>query len=414
MVPLLSIPNRAVKHASAYDTFGLSLTGQWVKAENFGTKFTKINLWKGKTLIFMSSTTKATSMADLMAKSKTESSVSLKKGEYIVGKITKLTPSEILIDIKGKTEAVVLENDKRILKSLLKNLKLNDEVKVTVINPESDNGYTVVSLRKFIDQKIWDKIEKLQSEKVKIPVDVKMEIKGGFLVETADGISGFLPNFNILPDARKKIFIGAKIELFIADINRADKKISFSSKLILGKEGFRNLVKNIKIGEKLKGKISNIATFGIFLNLEIVNEKEKVSVDGIVHISEISWNKVDDLSAMFEAGQEIEAVVIKIDEINKRIELSLKRLIKDPFEEKIKKYSVDQSIKGTVKDITDLGIVIDLGDENIEGIIRKEKIPVGKNYKKGDSLSLTISEIDVKRRKLYLAPVLLKKPLMYR
>lgn len=362
----------------------------------------------------MSSTTKATSMADLMSKSKIESSVSLKKGEYIRGKVTKLTSSEIFIDIKGKTEAVVLENDKKILKSLLKNLKLNDEVMVTVLNPESDNGYTVVSLRKFIDQKIWDKIEKLQKEKIKVPVEIKMEIRGGFLVETNDGISGFLPNFNILPDARKNIFSGAKIDLYIADVNRKDKKISFSSKLILGKEGFKNLVKNIKVGEKLKGKISNIATFGIFLNLEIKNEKEKVLVDGIVHISEVSWNKVDDLSSIFEVGQEIEAVVIKIDDINKRVELSLKRLIKDPFEEKIKKYSIDQSVKGVVKEIAELGILIDLGDENIEGFIRPEKVPVGKSYKKGDNLSLTISEIDIKRRKIYLAPILLKKPLMYR
>src|SRR3989344_6235652 len=119
-------------------------------------------------------------MAELMAKH--QSSIrSFKKGEIVSGTITKLTASEILVDIGAKTEAVVLENDKNILQSLLNSLKVEDKVNVTVLNPESEEGNPVVSLRKFIDQRLWAELEKLQDDETVLEVTVNDLTKGGFL-----------------------------------------------------------------------------------------------------------------------------------------------------------------------------------------------------------------------------------------
>src|SRR3990172_4400023 len=132
-------------------------------------------------------------MAELMAK--TQSSIrSFKKGEVVTGTITKLTSSEILIEIGAKTEAVVLEKDKNLLRSLLSTLKAGDKVNVSVLNPESDQGNPVVSLRRFMDEKHWGALDKLKNEEQTLEVVITELTKGGFLVTTTDGMSGFLPN----------------------------------------------------------------------------------------------------------------------------------------------------------------------------------------------------------------------------
>lgn len=355
----------------------------------------------------------ASTMEELLAKNAGSSITSLKKGESLKGKITKLTPSEILLDIKGKTEAIVLENDAKLLRALLQNIKLGDEVTFTVINPETENGYASVSLRKFIYQKIWDVITNCYNKKQPIMSEIKMEIKGGFLVETKDGIGGFLPLFNVSSTERKNLKMGTKLNLYIADVNYETRKLIFSQKIILTQDDFKNLLKGVKEGSKVKGIVSNIAPFGIFLSLNL-KKGDVNSIDGIIHISEVSWEKVNNLSEMFEVGQELEAIVIKIDENSKRIELSLKRLTDDPFKDAIKKYNLEKVLTLVVKEISEEGLLIDLNDEVLEGFIRRDKIPVGKSYKLGEKIKVMVSEIDTRKRRLYLAPVLLDKPLMYK
>ncbi|MDE2589766.1 MAG: hypothetical protein KGL95_08900, partial [Patescibacteria group bacterium] len=130
---------------------------------------------------------KATSMAELMAKH-TSPFVTVHKGDVVKGTITKLTPSEILLDINAKTEAVVLEKDRNLVRALMSMLKVGDIVDAQVLNPESETGNTVVSLRRFIDEKLWEHLGKLQKDHEKVDVTVKAQTKGGYLVETPMGI----------------------------------------------------------------------------------------------------------------------------------------------------------------------------------------------------------------------------------
>lgn len=348
-------------------------------------------------------------MAELMASYKT-AFVSPKKGDVLEGTITKLTSGEILVDIGAKAEAVVLEKDKTLLKKLLQSLKVGDKVNVFVLNPESDFGNTVVSLRRFIDDKLWNKLSELKDKKEPMDVVVNELTKGGFLVSTLDGIAGFLPNSQTVFLESSQNLVGKTIQAVIIEQNRLQKKIIFSQKATLGTEDFENAVKTLKKGAKVTATISNIAPFGIFASIETAKDK---FVEGFIHISEISWENLVTIPDTFKTGDKIEAIVKDFDNQSKRVNLSLKALTLDPFEERAKNFAIDQKLSANVSRVTDGGVLFDLGN-GVEGIIKKEKIPPTVSYQEGQNVNLTVSEIDKRRRKVVLTPVLKEKPIGYR
>ncbi len=357
-------------------------------------------------------------MAELMAKH-TTSLQTLQKGQIVKGKITKLTSSEITMDVNAKTEAVVMEKDRRLLKQLLHSIKEGDTVEATVIYPESEMGYPVVSLRRFIDEQMWVALESMQKSGDKMDVLVTEATKGGFLVESDNGISGFLPNSHVSSAKQNASeLVGQKIKASIVELSRENRKVVFSQKGVLSIDDFKVIMDRYKAGTKVKGLVSGITSFGLFVSLPFgQKDGEEQYVDGLIHISEVSWEKVEDLSERFVMGDEIEAVVIGSDKDSKRIDLSLKRLTADPFQEVLQAFPVDKKISGVVTDVTDQGVTLDLGqigDIIVEGMIKKDKIPPTTTYEVGETVKATVTQLDVKRRRVMLTPVLLEKPLMYR
>lgn len=356
-------------------------------------------------------------MAELMAKMGTTSSfISPKKGDSLKGKITKLTSGEITVDINAKSEAKVLEKDPKILKVLLSNLSVGQEVTVGVLNPESDLGHPVVSLRRFIDDILWKELESVQKAGTKIQGTLRDVTRGGFLVDTQLGFSGFLPNSQVIfqipgNETQSRELVGKRLEVYILEHQRATKKIIFTQKAVMDSKAFEEAVSDLKVGQKVQGVVANSTSFGVFVSLH-----SKPTVDALIHISEISWEQAGDLQTLFTPGMEIEAVIIGFDKNSKRIELSIKRLTADPFADLIKDLSVDQKVEGSVTEVTDMGVGVAIELENglAEGLIRKEKIPVGTVYEKGQKVTATVSQIDMKRRKIYLIPVLLRKSIGYR
>ncbi len=359
----------------------------------------------------MSSTksNKPTTMAELLASHKT-SFVNVSKGQVLSGTITKLTSSEILIDIGAKTEAVVLEKDKRILKSLLTSLKVGDTVTVSVLNPESDYGNPVVSLRRFNDERIWERLENLQKNKEQVDVTVGELTKGGFLVSTKDGLSGFLPNSQTTFLQNAENLVGKEIKVLVIELNRALRKVIFSQKATATAEDFAKATKNLKVGQIIETTISNIAPFGIFSTIEL---DDKTLAEGFVHISEVSWGKQASIPEEFKAGEKIKTQIVGFDKESKRVNLSIKRLVKDPFEEKLKSFVPDQKVSGNVSKILSSGVLVTLG-EGIEGFIKKDKIPPTLSYSEGSLVNATVVEVDIKKHRVILVPVLTEKPLMYR
>jgi small subunit ribosomal protein S1 len=354
----------------------------------------------------------ASTMAELMAKQK-DSVVTLKKGESIKARISKLTPNEMLVDAGAKTEAMVLEKDKRILRTILSMFKVGDIVEVTVLNPESDSGQPVVSFRRFLGNLAWNKLEELQKNKEQIEVSVSESTKAGFLVTTDFGIAGFLPQSHTSFNNPQDLTTGMRVSVSVLEINRKDNKIIFSQKTAISESDFMQAMKQMKIGQTVEVSIANVTPFGLFVTLPFKKAKTEESLEGFIHVSEIAWEKVEDLTSEYTAGQKIEAVVSRFDTETRRINLSVKRLTKDPFEALLEKYPIDKKITGTVLKVEDSGVTVEL-EEDLEGVIKKDKIPLTTKFTVGQQVTATVSEHDKKRHKISLIPVLLDKPMGYR
>lgn len=350
---------------------------------------------------------KALTMAELMQKTKS-SFITLHKRDNVSGIITKLSSAEILVDIGAKTEAVVLEKDRRILKSFLSGLKVGDKVLVMVLNPESDSGNPVVSLRKFVDDRIWEKLERGLEKKEIVEVVIDEATKGGFLVHTKDYAAGFLPNSHVVFMDSANDLIGKTIKVSILELNRPLRKVIFSQKNTDSSD-FDDAVKNLSVDQKITSTISKITDFGIFT---IIHNNGK-NLQGFIHISDISWDEDKNNLDNFKIGDKIEVAVAEINKKEKRIKLSIKLLTPDTFIEKIKAYPVDKKVKGKIVKIDNKGILVEL-EKGLRGLIKKEKIPPTVVYKEGAGIEVTVSQIDLKRRNIFVVPVLTDKPIGYR
>jgi small subunit ribosomal protein S1 len=348
-------------------------------------------------------------MAELLASHKS-TFISPQKGQVLEGVITKLTSGEILVDIGAKAVALVLEKDRNIMRSLLSSLKIGDKVTVSVLNPESDFGNPVVSLRRFNDVRLWERLEQMQKDKQQIETLVEESTRGGFLLATNDGISGFLPNSQVIFSSNNQNLVGTTIKVVVIELNRGLKKVIFSQKATQGSEVFEKATENLKIGNKTEGLISNVMPFGIFVHLNLDSENQ---VEGFIHISEVSWEKLAIVPESFQPGEKIEVKIIGFDKEAKRVNLSLKQLTENPFAAKLKAYKVDQKVSGSVAKVLATGVIVTLED-GVEGFIKKDKIPPTVSYKEGSAVEVTIVEVDEKKQRLALVPVLTVKPLMYR
>lgn len=362
-----------------------------------------------KTQNSKNNTALASTMTELLQKAKSNF-VGLKKGETIKGKITKLTPGEILLDINSKTEAVVLEKDKKILSKILSTFSVGDEVSVTVLNPESDLGFPVVSLRKSINDMVWEKLLTLKKNQEVLQATVDSVTRGGYLLTTLDGVSGFLPNSHSSILDKPQNLIGKTIKVIALDINRPLNKIIFSQRQALGLGDFDKLISGFKIGQKIDANISNLAPFGVFIAIPI---KEMGYVEGFIHISDVSWETISNIYEKFGLGQKITAVITGFDREARRINLSIKKLTSDPLEKRLEEFPVDKKVKAKVLKVISSGVLFDLG-EGIVGIVKKDKIPPNASYKEGLEIQATVSSIDKKRHRVVLSPVLLEKPIGYR
>ncbi|MBI2049679.1 30S ribosomal protein S1 [Candidatus Roizmanbacteria bacterium] len=348
-------------------------------------------------------------MADLMKRAQ-PAVVAPKKGDILTGIITKLTSSEVIVDINAKTEAVVLEKDKSILRKILSSYKVGDKVQVQVLNPESDFGYPVVSMRRSIDNIVWDKLTSLQKSQEPLEIVLDQSTKGGFLVSSPDGISGFLPNSHTSSLENPQGLIGKKIKVVVLELNRNLHKIIFSQKQVMGDIDFQKLIENLKIGQKIDAIVSNVAPFGVFLSIPISDGKQ---VEGFIHISETSWENVPSISEVFKIGDKVTGVILGFDKESRRVNLSIKRLKADPLEKKLDEFTVDKKLMGRVSKIMSTGVLMDLG-EGISGFIKKDKIPPSVSYKEEQEVQVLVSGIDKRRHRVELVPVLKEKPIGYR
>lgn len=347
-------------------------------------------------------------MEELLATSGV-SIISLKKGVTIEGTVISISPKEILVDIGKKSFGIIAEWELEQVRDYVKQLKIGDKVTAQVINPENDYGYTVLSLRKSSYESRWEMLSDIKEKGEDIEVVGLEPAKGGVLVDWQN-LRGFIPSTQLSSEyvMNPAQLINRRIKVKVIEIDPAINRLVLSQKAsalgvtpIIQKEK----LSKIKQNDIIKGKISGIAPFGIFVDVD--------GIEGLVHISEVAWEKVENLSEHFKVGNEVEVMVLDINVNEGKLNLSIKRLTPDPWKNILDRYPIEASVSGEVVRSAPYGIFVKL-EPGIEGLLHISKITPGKEPKIGDKLECLVEKIDTVKRKISLTLVPTAKPVGYR
>lgn len=345
---------------------------------------------------------------------------SLSAGDRVRGKIVSIEPGRVLIDIGGKSEGLLAEKAYKEAENYVKTLNVGDEIEARVIVPETSDGYAILTLREKVESVYWDKIEKAKMEATPIKVEAKAVNPSGVTVDVM-GLSGFIPLSQLGRETAKntQALIGKRFEAVVIDFEKAAKKVILSEKEVSEKEELekaRKAIKDIKEGDVFDGVVTTIYDFGCFVKIEA--GKDKLPLEGLVHVSEMAWEKVDNPGDVVSEGEEVKVKVIGKNmptgrQGTTKLAFSMKQALQDPWEEAEEKYEIDNKVKGKVVRVSDFGVFIQL-EPGIEGLLHITKIPPGKRLLRGDDVNVTVEEVDAKNRKIALGLVLTEKPLGYK
>lgn len=361
---------------------------------------------------------KASIMDSLMA-SYDNRKLNFERGEKVTGEIINITDSEIILDLKAKAEGVL--NKKELPSEKLENLKVGEKLEVYVAFPENESGQIVLSsyrqeninsrskTGRKIDFSKWQKFMQGKESGNKFIGEIT-EINRGGLIVSLDSIRGFIPSSQISlkslnTNSQINDLIGRELKLNVLEVDPENNKLVFSARPNLSKEE-KDKLTSYKVGDIVKGKIQAILPFGLFL---AVSETE-----GIVFPQEISWTvgrdqtqeNTDELMKDFKAGEEVEAKITGIDETAGRLNLSIRQMAKDPFEEDVKKFTPDDMVTGLITNITQNGIEVALqSTPGVLGFLPAEK-KEGQSYQINQKVNFLVDSIDAKNRKINLVPFL--------
>jgi len=342
-----------------------------------------------------------------------------KVGDVVEGVVIEKSSRAIYLDIGGKTEGMVIDREIKAAKDFIKDLKIGDKVLAVVTQPENDKGQTLLSLKKAAFQKNWEKFE----EKLKTGQSLKVRgvqiNKGGLLVEV-NGIQGFIPasQFSSKYSGNIEQLIGRDLEVKVIEVERAKNRLVFSEKAVseagLLKEQIEALA-NIKVGDVFPAEISGVMPFGLFAKVVARTRRGKkaVTLEGLIHISEISWEKVESPSKLFKQGDKVKVKVLAIDSKTGKLNLSIKQLLPDPWQDIEKEYPLEAKVKGVVVRLAPFGVFVGL-KPGVEGLIHISKIPGEKVFKVGEKVDCFVESLDKEGRRLGLGLVLKEKPVGYK
>jgi len=343
----------------------------------------------------------------------------LKKGQLVKGVITDITKKMILIDIGAKTEGVVVDKEYEAAREMLSDMQIGDEVQAYVGSPENERGQILLSLRQAIIDKRWELFDNyLRSGE---PIEVKwVEVNKGGIIVKVKGIRGFVPSSQFgrqylghLNELQNKSFVVKVIE-----VNKDKNRLIFSEKAVSESTALARqaeAIKEVKVGDELEGVVSGIMPFGVFVraNIKANGKKEALFLEGLVHISEISWEKVDNPANFFKVGDKLRVKVIGLDEKTSRLNLSIKQLTEDPWKKLAEKYPEGAKVTGRVTRLAAFGAFVNL-EPGVDGLIHISKIPAEKEFKAGQKIECFVERVDAENRRMSLSLALTSKPVGYK
>jgi len=337
----------------------------------------------------------------------------LRRGEIIDGKVLSKTSDALVVNIGYKAEGIVPMREARSIDAeTLEALGVGDEVIAYVINPENEYGAPVLSIDRARGEQGWRILEKSMEIEETVKGKIIGSNRGGAVVE-AEGVQGFVPLSQLVGPARelyvpggeepKEGFVGMEIEFKVIELNRLRNRAIFSERAAL--QAWKatqkaRLVKELTEGETRKGRVTGISSFGAFVDLG--------GADGLIHISELSWEPVKSPEDIVKVGQELQVFVLRVDRETLKIALSLRRLQPEPWETVHENFAVAQVLDATVTKLANFGAFARL-EGGIEGLIHiselsEETIEHPRDVvSEGQSIQVRILRIEPERRRLGLS-----------
>lgn len=396
-----------------------------VKAEKAVPKKNKKTVTEVVAKVVADVKVKGESLMDrLMAKSGA-SMVTPKRGQQLEGKVSFVSKKMVLVDIGAKTEGVVTDDEAKEAADLIENLKVGDKIVVFVKHPENDQGQIILSLRKAVEEGRWSVFKKWMDEDKEVDVTGLEVNKGGMVVKIGE-VRGFVPasQFGEKHLGNMDELLNKTFKVKVIEVDKAQNRLIFSEKLVSDAEGLAKkdeALADVAVGTRLAGTVSGIMPFGVFVTVNVPvkrktadgKQDEVAKVEGLVHISEISWEKVEDPNTLFKVGQEVEVMVIGIEKEAGKLNLSIKQLSGDPWKDVETKYAVGTKHSGKVVRIAPYGIFVNF-ERGIDGLIHVSKKPQGKEFSLGETVDVYVEMLDAKSRRMSLGVVLTEVPVEYR
>lgn len=291
-------------------------------------------------------------------------------GDLVKGSVISIDKGEVRLDINGIIVGVVRGEELFSESKEFSDIKIGDEVEATVIEEENENGEMELSFRVAGHQLVWDRMRNYIKEGTVISGKVIQANKGGLMIQ-ADALAGFMPVSQLNPDNYPRVqggdknrilehlkkFVGKTIRVKVLDANRDDEKLIFSEKEVWEDEQ-KNILDSYKIGDVVEGEVSALTPFGAFVRFG-------QGLEGLVHISEIVWQRIDHPKDVLKVGDKVKAQIIDLNK--SKIYLSLKRLVDDPWKKVKDMYKIGQIVDGEVHKVEPFGLMVKL-DEQIHGL----------------------------------------------
>ena len=333
-----------------------------------------------------------------------------KEGDVIKGKVISVDRGEIHIDVSGMTTGVVRGEQLFVESSEYSNLKVGDEVEATVIEVENENAEMELSFRIAGFRKAWDNMKKWMKEGLTLKAKVLGANKGGLMLQL-EALNGFMPVSQLSPDNYPRVaggdknrileklreMVGKEVEVKLIDVDENEEKIIASERAVW-EDSQKAVLDSYKVGNVVDGEISALTTFGAFM-------KFGTGLEGLIHISEIAWQRIDHPKDMLKVGDQVKAQIIQLD--HSKIYLSMKRIVEDPWKSVKDKYKVGQIVKGKVLKIESFGLMVGL-DRDIHGLAHISELSdqpitnINDKFKPGQELDFEIVSLEPTEHRLGL------------
>ena len=320
--------------------------------------------------------------------------------EVVKGLVVGINDRDVILNIGFKSDGLVSATEFRDLKEL----KIGDEVEVFIEKQEDANGQLVLSRRKAKIVKAWEYIQKAQDNDEIIEGFVKRRTKGGLIVDVF-GIEAFLPGsqIDVKPIRDFDIFVAKKMEVKVVKINYANDNVVVSHKILIEKDLEKQkaqILENLEKGQVLEGVIKNMTNFGVFIDLG--------GVDGLLHITDISWGRINHPEEMLNLDEKVNVVVLDFDDDKKRISLGMKQLTAHPWDSLPKEIEVGSKVKGKIVNVADYGAFLEIAP-GVEGLIHVSEMSWSQHLRNpqdfiqiGDELEAVVLTLDRDERKMSL------------